>query len=161
MNALPAADMNSSPTLSIASELLGALEIPEDSVLDFPQGIFGFPEAKGFVVLPAERDGFYWLQSLEFSALTFLAIDPFVHIPDFSVELNDDELGPLGPAEPTDMVVLAIVTLPRTPDAQPTANLQGPVAINVARRVGRQLVIQDSEYGTRHPLPQGPRPVDD
>lgn len=76
MNALPAADMQTTPMLSIQSELLGVIEIAEESVIDFPQGLFGFPEAHGFVVLPAERDGFYWLQSLEFSALTFMALDP-------------------------------------------------------------------------------------
>ena len=161
MNALPAADMNATPMLSISSELLGTIEIAEDSVIDFPQGIFGFPDAHGFVVLPAEREGFYWLQSLEFTALTFLALDPFVHVPGFSVEFADSELGSLGPAEPTDMVVLSIVTLPREPGALPTANLQGPVAINATRRIGRQLVVQDSEYGTRHPISTGPRPVED
>lgn len=152
MTALPAAKMDSMPILSIHSELLGTIEIPEDGVMDFPDGLFGFPEAHGFVVLPAERDGFFWLQSLEFSALTFMAIDPFVHVPGFSVELADGEIGPLGPAEPSDIVILGIVTLPRAPGDPITANLQGPVAINVRRRLGRQLVIQDSEYGTRLPL---------
>ena len=161
MNALPAEDMTGTTMLAIRSELLGEIEIPEESVIDFPQGIFGFPDAHGFVVLPAERDGFYWLQSLEFSALTFMALDPFVHVAGFSVDLAEGELGTLLPAEPKDIVVLSIVTLPRDPDGTPTANLQGPVAINVSRRVGRQLVIQDSEYGTRHPIAIGPRAVTD
>lgn len=161
MNALPAEDMSRTPMLSIRSELLGEIQIPEEGVIDFPVGIFGFPDAKSFVVLPAQRDGFYWLQSIEFTALTFMALDPFVHVPGFSVELADADVALLGPSEASDIVVLAIVTLSRDAEGGATANLQGPVAINVARRTGRQLVVQDSQYGTRHPIAIGPQPVAD
>ncbi len=33
-----------------------------------------------------------------------------------------------------------------------TGNLQGPLVINVATRVGKQLVLADKRYTTRHPM---------
>jgi len=34
-----------------------------------------------------------------------------------------------------------------------TANLLGPLVLNPAARLGIQLVLVDSPYSTRHPLP--------
>jgi flagellar assembly factor FliW len=50
------------------------------------------------------------------------------------------------------VIVLAIVTLPRSRDEMPTANLQGPLAINVASRRGKQLAISESPFGIRCPI---------
>ena len=110
------------------------------------------PDAHRFVLIPAERPGVYWLQSVEFSALTFLLADPFEWAQDYSVELADDEMGSLAPADPSDLAVLGIITLPARPDELPTMNLQGPLAFNVRKRTGRQLVLQDDEYGVRFPV---------
>ena len=152
MNAPLAAEATNDPQLSIRSELLGEMEVPEESLFHFPEGLFGFEDAHGFVLLPAEREGLYWLQSQEFSALTFLMADPFAFVQGFSVDLPDSELAAVEPADAADLAVLAIVTLPRTAEECPTINLQGPVALNVRMRVGKQLVVQDSEYDVRHPF---------
>ena len=152
MNMPMAAQADDTTDVQLRSELLGDLEVSENSVFDFPDGLFGFEDAHGFVLLAAERDGFYWLQSLEFSALTFLLADPFAWVDGYSVDLPDCELASLAPADAADLAVLAIVTLPRTAEECPTVNLQGPVALNVRKRVGRQVVIQDSEFDVRHPL---------
>lgn len=152
MNAPLAAEATSDSRVSIRSELLGEMEVPEESLFRFPDGLFGFEDAHGFILIPAERDGLFWLQSQEFSALTFLMADPFAFVDGFSVDLPDCELAALAPADATDLAVLGIVTLPRTSEDCPTVNLQGPVALNVRRRVGKQVVVQDSEYDVQHPL---------
>ena len=90
MHRLVATPTGSEPTGDIAfeSKLLGALAVPEHQVLEFANGLFGFPEARGFALLPAEREGFFWLQSQEFEALTFLLIDPFAFVEGYSVDLG-------------------------------------------------------------------------
>ncbi len=36
--------------------------------------------------------------------------------------------------------------------SQMTANLQGPIIINAKNRLGRQIVLKDSGYRTKHPI---------
>lgn len=152
MNAFPATDSGADTTVTVTSELLGEVQVPEESVFDFPHGLYGFEDARRFVLLPAEREGLFWLQSMDFTALAFLLADPFRWVEDYNVDLPDAELVALAPADAADVAVLAIVTLPRNSEEQPTANLQGPVTLNVRKRVGRQIVIQDSVYDIRHEL---------
>lgn len=152
MNAFPATDPDTEARRTVSSELLGEIRVPEESVFHFPQGLYGFEDARSFVLIPAGREGLFWLQSADFSALAFLLVDPFRWVDNYNVDLPDAELVSLAPADAGDVAVLAIVTLPRNSEERPTANLQGPVTLNVRKRVGRQIVIQDSVYDTRHEL---------
>ncbi|MGI9625291.1 MAG: flagellar assembly protein FliW [Longimicrobiales bacterium] len=135
----------------IASRVLGEIQVTEEGTLTFPTGVLGFPEARDFTLVTTSREGFYWLQSLEHDTLTFLVMDPFLHVPDFSIEIDDEEMGVLG-TEASEIIVLAVVTLPAGPDDSLTANLQGPLVINSAKGIGRQLILDDSPYGLRHTL---------
>lgn len=136
----------------VQSDLLGEIEITSDEIIDFPSGLFGFPECRGFVLLPAAREGMYWLQSTEHGALAFLLADPFRFFTGYSVDLAAADRVDLRVTSPADVVVLSIVTLPRSRDGRPTANLQGPLAINVAARRGKQLALGESEFGIRCPI---------
>ncbi len=133
----------------VQSELLGELTIDPDEIFRFSVGIFGFPDARDFVLLSAEQEGLYWLQSTELSALTFLLTDPFRFFPGYSVEVARGDRRDLGNPDRDELLVLAIVTLPRDQSGRPTANLQGPVAFNLRARLARQLPFGESEYGVR------------
>lgn len=135
----------------VASRVLGEIEVAHESTLTFPAGVLGFPEAREFTLVATSRAGFYWLQSLEYDALTFLVIDPFLHLPDFSIDVPDEEMGILG-VDASEIVVLGIVTLPPGPDDPLTVNLQGPLVINSNKGLGKQLILGDSAYGLRHAL---------
>lgn len=152
MNAVPAMIQPDTDEHTVDSALLGELTVPESQVFDFDRGILGFPEAKRFALVRARQDGMFWLQSMDFEALTFLMVDPFRFVDDYAVELGRPELGDLAPTDPSEILVFTILTLPRTPDEPATANLQGPVALNLPQRRGRQVVLQDSPYGLRHPV---------
>lgn len=136
----------------VESELLGTLTVPDEEVIRFPTGLFGFPDHQDFLLLPAEQEGLYWLQSTESEALAFLLADPFVFFDGFSVELSPGDRHDLRANEASEIAVLAIVTLPRSPREQPTANLQGPLALNLKAQRAKQLAIPDSDFGLRAPL---------
>ncbi|HEY8484232.1 MAG TPA: flagellar assembly protein FliW [Longimicrobiales bacterium] len=123
-----------------------------DPVLIFEEGLLGFPDCRRFTLLPTERDGLFWLQSLDHESLVFLVADPFRFVPDYVVDLEPAALRGLEPVLPTDIAVLAIVTLARQPGEPCTVNLQGPIAINLRTQRARQIVLPDPEYGLRHPL---------
>jgi flagellar assembly factor FliW len=136
-------------TMTVSSDLLGQIEIDPSEILHFPAGLFGFPECRSFILLKSEQEDLYWLQSLEHSALTFLLLDPFNHFPGYSVELLAPDLRDLQARKAPEVLILAIVALPQTRSGLPTANLQGPLAINAAARLGKQLAISDSPFGLR------------
>jgi flagellar assembly factor FliW len=136
----------------VESRLFGELTVSENEIFFFPSGLFGLPECRSFVMLPAERRGFYWLQSVEHSALAFMLVDPFLFFEGYSVDLGLADCADLVVESRSDAAILAIVTLPPTAHEKPTANLQGPLALNLQARRGKQLVIQESEYGVRCPI---------
>ncbi len=48
-----------------------------------------------------------------------------------------------------ELLVLSIVTIPEDPSGM-TANLQGPVIINTAKRIGRQAISLNDRHHVRH-----------
>lgn len=150
--AAPAPALPDAP-LSVPSEVLGPLTVAPAEVLTFEHGVLGFPACRRFVLLPAGRPGLFWLQSVEHSALTFLLADPFALVPGYTLDVAAAEGGEtLAGASPSDVIALAILTLPATRAELPTANLQGPVVIDLRARRGRQVVVTSGEYGLRHPV---------
>lgn len=139
----------SEPGMQLHSELLGPLEVSPEELIEFPHGLFGFPESRSFVLISTEREGVYWLQSTEHSALAFLLVDPFLHFDGYGVDLGPGDLAELRSGEGDNVVILAIVTLPQTRDQRPTANLQGPLAFSLRSRVAKQLVLPETPFGVR------------
>jgi flagellar assembly factor FliW len=121
-------------------------------LVHFRHGLFGFPEHRQFVLRSTDHEGLYWLQSAEDDTLAFLLADPFVYVRDYVVELHDSEVAELETTAASDLVILAIVTLPRTAGGSCTLNLQGPLAIDLRTGRAKQVILPDSEYGLRHPV---------
>jgi flagellar assembly factor FliW len=135
-------------SITVTSDVLGVLTVDPDAVLTFPHGLLGFPECRSFVLLPTEREHVYWVQSVDYTPLVFLAVDPFVFFPGYTVDLAATDLGAVA-TSPNDVLVLALVTLPSSKSSQPTANLQGPVVINTVTRTAHQAVLSDTPYTIR------------
>lgn len=152
MSALPK-HANSYRSNMITSQLFGELEVAEDQLITMPEGLFGFPNCTQFALLPAGREGFLWLQSLQQPTIAFLIVDPFLYFEGYTVDLAGPLLQRLDTTEPSHVNVYSIVTLPGA-NGDATANLQGPLVFNVVSRQGFQAVMQDSEFGTRERLPR-------
>lgn len=146
------AALSTSEAMKVNSDLLGPITVPEDELINFPDGLYGLPECRSFALLNAEREGLYWLQSVDHSALSFLLADPFHFCEGYEVDLGPGDVLLLGAQDATDVAMLAIVTLPRTREERPTANLQGPLAINLSARLAKQVAIPDSPFSVREPI---------
>jgi len=136
----------------VPSVLLGAVEVPRSELFTLPVGIFGFEHCRTFALVPSGREGLWWLQSTEREALVFLLADPFRFFPGYEVSVGPADLAHLGADERTTLMALAVVTLPRTVEEAPSANLRAPVLLDVQRRVGRQVVLADERYAVRTPI---------
>ena len=137
----------------VRSDLLGDFTIHPNSAIEFPQGLLGLSEYRRFALVRAGSDTVYWMQSIDQSAILFLLVDPFAHFSEYSIEISPADVFELGATNPSDVVVLSIVTLPPpgSTDA-PTANLQGPVAINLRLGRGKQVICVDADHGVRRAI---------
>jgi flagellar assembly factor FliW len=135
--------------MNISSQRFGALEIGEEQVLQFPEGLVGFPNEREFVLIPHNSTGFLaWLQSTRSPAVALPVVSAHAFgskYPDVSIEPATSALG-LG--EESDDVALMVVL--SAPQGQPaTVNLLAPILVNVSTRRGAQIILEGSRFSTR------------
>lgn len=138
--------------MQVKSTRFGGFDVPEEKVLTFPDGLLGFEGLKRYVFLDHDAQSpFKWLQSVDDPEVAFVVISPTEFLTDYVVELGRDDVVKLGLKDASDAAVYVLVVIPEDPSAM-TANLQGPLVVNAERRVGRQVVLADGRYRTRHPI---------
>lgn len=139
----------------IETSRFGQVEVDENRLIDLPKGILGFPSQQRYALIQtSEESSFFWLQSVERAELAFVVCDPRLFVPDYRVPIRADELAELGLDDPAGAQVFVIVN---KVDDTLTGNLQGPLVINCQTRSGKQLVLSDRRYTTRHPLMRLPQ----
>ncbi|MBQ2410218.1 MAG: flagellar assembly protein FliW [Anaerovibrio sp.] len=131
----------------------GELEIEEQDVVRFADGIPAFEDEHEFVVLPYEEGTPYmFLQSMATPELAFLMTDPFVFFPDYSFELDDENMDKLEIKTMDDVLVCTLISIPRSGVADMTTNLLAPVVINRHTMQAKQIVLEKTQYTTKHRL---------
>ena len=138
--------------MKLATKYQGEIEISQDQVIHFSSGIPGFPEEKEFVLLPFLEDMPYFiLQSVLTTELAFVVVDPYPFFPEYQYKLTEAQVESLKVENQDDVATFVILTL-KEPFADSTANLKGPLVINVKEKLGKQLILNDSTYVTKHLL---------
>jgi flagellar assembly factor FliW len=127
------------------------IEIKESDILNFEQGLPGFEEETQFVLIPMDGTPFSILQSVATTELAFVTVDPFVFFKEYDFELSASTQEQLHIEKSKDVFVQVIVTVSE-PFEKSTANLQAPIIINQKNNTGKQVVLNDSKYQTRHLL---------
>lgn len=118
----------------------------------FDEGLIGCPDWRRFVLEPnAVGPTIQLLRCLDAPDVALYVTDPFTIEPDYEFEVGDADASAIGLADPGDALVLVILTVHADPPAV-TANLLGPLVINVKSGRGRQLVLSSSDYSIRHPV---------
>jgi flagellar assembly factor FliW len=137
--------------VKVATKAYGLIDVDERQKIIFPQGLFGFENLTDYLLLDAERQPFYWLQSIDVEQIAFVLVSPFLFRPDYEVNISNEELAEIDINSPEKALIFSIVTIP--PDGGPmTANLQGPLVINRDTRTGKQAVLADTRWKTKHDI---------
>ncbi len=141
----------------IETSRFGSLEVDDERLLEFEEGILGFPDQHRYALIQTGEDSvFYWLQAVDRPELAFVVCDPRTFVPDYQVPVKRDEITSIGIRNPAAAQVFIIAN---KVDGMLTGNLQGPLVINVENRQARQLVLSEKKYGTRHPLVRVDQPM--
>lgn len=128
------------------------LEVQEEDVITFPDGLVGFGDWRRFVLLEDPDEApVAVLQSVDDLNVSLLVTDPFYVTARYSIELPTEDKELLGLARVEQGKVLCVLALKEGPVAV-TANLLGPIVINPDTRTARQVILQNSHYSAQHPV---------
>lgn len=130
---------------------LETIDVPASQLYEFYPGLGGFQEHHSYAVLTEQDSPVEWLQATGDADVCFALLDPFLFQPDYTFEMADPDASALGLAQPEEAIVRVILTL-RESASEITANLMAPVVLNPGMRLGRQLVLQDSDWPLRAPV---------
>ena len=139
----------------IKTRIFGDVEISDDKIITFDDGIIGFPDLKRFTLIHDEEvganAGIRYLQSMDEPAFAMPVMDPLVVKPDYDPEVNDELLSGLGELNENNLLVLVTVSVP-SDLTKMTVNLQGPIVINAEERKAAQIIVDSSEYPVKFPI---------
>ncbi|HOJ10378.1 MAG TPA: flagellar assembly protein FliW [Clostridiales bacterium] len=143
----------------------GEIEINEDKIISFEEGIPGFNNVRKFVILDTYTTNdnrydnmnnqnnsvspFKWLQCVDEPMLAFAIVNPFLLKPDYDIELSNEVIEQLGIKNEEDVAVYAIVVVPED-ISKMTMNLKAPLIINLKSKKGMQTILDTEKYSVRH-----------
>ncbi len=133
--------------MRIETRLFGEIEIEEEKIIDFKNGIIGFPDCRRFaLIFDLKEDGtpkgISWMQSLDEPGFALPVIDPLLVKEDYNPYVEDKGLEHLGGL--TDENLYVLVTVTATEDiTKLSVNLKAPLIINAEERKGAQIIVED------------------
>lgn len=130
----------------------GPIEVPEDKLITMARPILGFEKLTTFCLIEIDDlRPFLWFQSTEDESAAFLVVNPVLIRPNYRIEINRNEIAELRVSNPETVETYVIITIPDDP-TEISANLQGPLLVNVETNLAKQLVLVNSSYEIRHCL---------
>jgi flagellar assembly factor FliW len=139
--------------MELKATRFGEIEYAKSDVFWMARGFLGFEHLKQFIVVSIEgQEPFKWFQSVEDQKIAFLMIDPLFFKPDYVVDITPAEIIALQASSLEDITLLVLVSIPPEQPEKMTANLQGPLAINMKDNRAAQLVLSESNYSPNHSI---------
>ncbi|MBO7356420.1 MAG: flagellar assembly protein FliW [Lachnospiraceae bacterium] len=139
----------------IKTKIFGDVEISDDKILTFEDGIIGFPDLKHFTLIHDEEKGtdagIRYFQSIEEPAFAMPVMNPLMVCEDYNPQVSEEFLSSLGNISDENIVVLVTVTVP-TDLTKMTVNLQGPIIINSDEKKGAQIIVEGNDYPVKFPI---------
>ncbi|HEY8312732.1 MAG TPA: flagellar assembly protein FliW [Candidatus Baltobacteraceae bacterium] len=138
----------------LETKRFGEVSFVDSETIEFPWGLPGFAELRKFLALSlAEQPNFVWLQSIDDPNVALPCSDPWQIFPDYDPKLPGYAKAALELEQPDDFTILCVVVV--TEEAhEMTMNLIAPVIVNLKTRRGRQIMLENSGYAVREPIPR-------
>lgn len=139
--------------MQFETKFFGNMEYTEKEILQFKNGLFGFEAEKQFVLIyfDDENHDLLCLQSIKTPELAFVLMNPFSLDPNYHPQPADSDWKAVDAAKEEDINYYVICVVRETSGAS-TINMKCPVIINPANNAGRQIILDQPEYGLKHAL---------
>lgn len=127
----------------INTRIFGEVNISDEKMIKFPNGIVGFPELVDFALIhDSEQDsngGIRWLQSVQETAFAIPVVDPLTVCDKYNPEVEEELLKSIGGMD--DILVLVTITVPSDLKKM-SVNLKAPIIINVSNQKAAQVILE-------------------
>lgn len=135
--------------VTIESTRFGSIEIQDEAVIEFPNGLIGLTGKRYALVAREENGAFQWLHSLDDASLAIPVTNPFVFFGSYEVEISSAEADRIGINDPEQADVYVTVRAgEQLEDFR--ANLRAPILITAGR--GYQVINEADDAPVRAPL---------
>ena len=129
----------------------GEIEVLEEDIINFSDGLPGFPEDKQFVLLSEDDSPVSFLQSVDGGDVSFVVVDMLAFMPDYNPHVDESYIRDLGKYDPANFLIYNIATIfDNLTDS--TVNLKAPIVVNAADKKGKQVVCDNEEYSVKASL---------
>ena len=131
------------------SSRFGRLEVPTDSVIEFPNGLIGLGGSQWALLARTEDSAFVWLHSIDDPELAIPVTNPWRFFGDYEVELSDEEASRIG-IDGADQTSVYVTVRASEELGDFTANLRAPILI--ANGKGHQVINSAGDFPFKAPL---------
>ncbi len=138
--------------MNINTRQFGDVTIDKEKIIIISKGLPGFPDLTRYILLEHESiQPFIFLQSVEEESLAFYIMNPILFKPDYKVNISPyiEEMK----WEDKDMDDIFVYVILNVSDKDPkkiTANLLGPLLINIAKNQAVQILINNDKYSHKY-----------
>tara|TARA_Y100000768_G_scaffold387743_1_gene380097 strand:+ start:3626 stop:4189 length:564 start_codon:yes stop_codon:yes gene_type:complete len=127
----------------------GELQVNKEDIISFSEGLLGFESlSQFFIVDPGDATLILWLQSIENPETAFPIIEPKIFKPDYVAKLLPADMNSVSLDSISDAKIYSILTIP-SDITKMSANLKAPIVINNAKKIARQIVLQDNKLSVK------------
>lgn len=131
------------------TKFFGTIDIEDDKIINFPNGIIGFENLKNFALIydseREERSKISWLQSMEEPLMVLPVINPLDLMDNYTPTIEDELMKNIGDPADADLLIFVSLSIP-SDVTKMTANLKGPFIINTVARKAMQVIVENQEY---------------
>lgn len=131
------------------TKFFGTIDIEDDKIINFPNGIIGFENLKNFALIydseREERSKISWLQSMEEPLMVLPVINPLDLMDAYTPTIEDELMKNIGDPADADLLIFVTLSIPSDLTLM-TANLKAPFIINTVDRKAMQVIVENSEY---------------
>ncbi len=137
----------------VKTKYFGDIDLVEDKIITFEQGIMGFEGFKKYTILfdieGENKPSISWLQCLDEQSLALPVINPFLIKNDYNPVVEDELLKPIGEINEQNLIILLSLTVP-SDMSKLSVNLKAPFIINSDTRKGCQIIVENQEYEVKY-----------
>ncbi len=137
----------------IKTKHFGEVDLTDDKILTFDNGILGFEDHKQYTILydssSEERPAVSWLQCCDIPELALPVVSPAYVKEDYNPIVEDELLKSLGELTDENLVILLTLTVPQDIKKM-SVNLKAPMVINADNRKGAQVVAENQDYEIKY-----------
>ena len=134
----------------VKTRFFGEVDIEDEKILTFDNGIMGFEDMKRWTLIYDIEKGsegpISWFQSLDMAELALPVINPYTVTAIYEPVVEDEFLKPLGEFKDEELVTFLTITIPSEDPSKTTANFRAPILINPVNRKGIQVIVNNEDY---------------